>query len=127
MADAALGYFRRLGRRLTEDIDRLDAEELAEVACASGATKVSDAAAGDEVTLCGRLRSVEACPKAAGASVAAEFFDGTGTVALVWIGRRKIPGIEPGREIIVHGRIGQRDGGRVIYNPRYELQDNTES
>ncbi len=71
----------------------------------------------------GRLRSVEACPKAAGAEVEAEFFDGTDSIALVWIGRRRIPGIEPGRRILVRGRIGERAGGKVIYNPYYELHE----
>jgi hypothetical protein len=73
----------------------------------------------------GRLRSVEACPKSAGAEVEAELYDGTDSVTLVWIGRRKIPGIEPGRNILVHGRVGDRGGARVIYNPYYELRGNS--
>lgn len=73
----------------------------------------------------GRLRSVEACPKSASAGLEAEFFDGTDAVSLVWIGRRRIPGIEPGRRILVHGRIGERDGAKVIFNPYYELRGNS--
>ncbi|MFD0361279.1 OB-fold nucleic acid binding domain-containing protein [Nocardia sp. GCM10030253] len=125
MPSAASGYFRRLGRRLTEDIDRLDAEELAETADASGACRASECRRGDEATMLGRLRSVEACPKSAGASVQAEFFDGTDAITLVWIGRRRIPGIEPGRRILVRGRVGDRDGRKVIYNPYYELRGNS--
>ena len=109
------GYFRRLGRRLTADIDQLDAEELAETDCCRG----------EEATILGRLRSVEACPKAAGATVQAEFFDGTDAITLVWIGRRRIPGIEPGRRILVRGRVGDRDGRKVIFNPYYELRGNS--
>ena len=124
-SNPASGYFRRLGRRLTEDIDRLDAEELAETAEASGACHVSDCRRGEEATMLGRLRSVEACPKSAGASVKAEFFDGTDAINLVWIGRRRIPGIEPGRRILVRGRVGDRDGHKVIYNPYYELRGNS--
>ena len=30
MAPAAAGYFRKLTRKLTEDVDQLDAEEMAE-------------------------------------------------------------------------------------------------
>ncbi|QIS13726.1 MULTISPECIES: OB-fold nucleic acid binding domain-containing protein [Nocardia] len=125
MPSAALGYFRRLGRRLTEDIDRLDAEELAETVDASGACRASECQRGAEVTMLGRLRSVEACPKSAGASLQAEFFDGTDAITLVWIGRRRIPGIEPGRRIMVRGRVGERDGRKVIYNPYYELRGNS--
>lgn len=125
MPSPASGYFRRLSRRLTEDIDRLDAEELAETADASGACRVADCRRGEEVTMLGRLRSVEACPKAAGATVQAEFFDGTDAIDLVWIGRRRIPGIEPGRRLLVRGRIGERDGRKVIFNPYYELRGNS--
>ena len=70
----------------------------------------------------GRLRSVEACSKSANAAVQAEFFDGTDTLSLVWMGRRKIAGIESGTQLLVRGRVGERDGRKVIYNPYYELR-----
>lgn len=122
MATAAAGYFRRLTRRLTEDLEQLDAEEMVETSQASGATRACDCARGEEATMFGRLRSVEACPKSANPSVRAEFFDGTDPVTLVWIGRRRIPGIEPGKTLMVRGRIGDRDGQKVIFNPYYELR-----
>ncbi|MEU0545849.1 OB-fold nucleic acid binding domain-containing protein [Nocardia sp. NPDC005978] len=124
--DTPSGYFRRLSRRLTADLDRLDAEELAETSEASGACQASQCRRGEEVTMLGRLRSVEACPKSAGAEFSAEFFDGTDSVSLIFIGRRRIPGLEPGRRILVRGRVGERrDGGKVIYNPYYELRGNS--
>lgn len=70
----------------------------------------------------GRLRSVEVSPKSAQASLEAELFDGTDSVTLVWIGRRRIPGVEAGRTVRVQGRLAERDGAKVLYNPRYELQ-----
>ncbi|MCE5290400.1 OB-fold nucleic acid binding domain-containing protein [Smaragdicoccus niigatensis] len=120
---AHAGYLRRLGRRLTEDLDRLDAEEMAETADASGACRASECCRGDEVTMLGRLRSVEMAPRCAGASLEAEFFDGTDTVTLVWMGQRRIPGIEPGKRVMVRGRVGERAGEKVIYNPYYELRE----
>ena len=41
---------------------------------------------------------------------------------LIWLGRRKIEGIAAGRQLKAYGRIGTRNGCRVIYNPRYELE-----
>ena len=123
MAPAAAGYFRRLTRKLTEDIDQLDAQEMAESSEASGARRACDCSRGEEVTMLGRLRSVEACSKAASANIEAEFFDGTDAVTLVWIGRRKIPGIEPGKTVMIRGRVGERDGRKIVYNPYYELRD----
>ena len=125
MAPAAAGYFRRLTRKLTEDIEQLDAEEMAESSEASGARRACDCARGEEVTMLGRLRSVEACSKAANATIEAEFFDGTDTVTLVWIGRRKIAGIEPGKTVLVRGRVGEREGHKIVYNPYYELRDDS--
>ena len=52
----------------------------------------------------------------------AELWDGTGQVTLVWLGRRDIPGIQPGRRIVVHGRLTNRKGEPTIFNPSYELQ-----
>ncbi|MGN7134335.1 OB-fold nucleic acid binding domain-containing protein [Rhodococcoides corynebacterioides] len=122
MAPAAAGYFRRMARKLTEDIDQLDAEDMESESRASGAQRACDCARGDEVTMIGRLRSVEACSKSANAAVQAEFFDGTDTLSLVWMGRRKIAGIESGTQLLVRGRVGERDGRKVIYNPYYELR-----
>ena len=92
MASTAAGYFRRLARRITTDVETLDAREMSETAEASGAQRACDCSRGEEVTVLGRLRSVEVCPSAAAATLEAELFDGTEGVMLVWIGRRRIPG-----------------------------------
>jgi hypothetical protein len=52
----------------------------------------------------------------------ADLFDGTDVVTLVWLGRRHIAGIEPGRMLTVRGRVAVRDDRKVIYNPYYELE-----
>jgi hypothetical protein len=44
-------------------------------------------------------------------------------ITLVWLGRRRIAGIEPGRQVKVEGRIGVQDKARVMFNPRYELRN----
>jgi hypothetical protein len=65
---------------------------------------------------------VELCPTDEAATLEAELFDGTQGVTLIWLGRRRIAGIEPGRTIKVRGRMAERDGQKVLYNPYYELQ-----
>jgi hypothetical protein len=54
--------------------------------------------------------------------VDAELFDGSGSVHLVWLGRSRIPGIEPGRALVARGRVSEHDGVKVIFNPWYELK-----
>lgn len=121
MATTDGGAFKRMLRRLTSDVDTLDAVDLSEDAERSGAQRASDCACGDEVEVLGRLRSVEFCSQDADASLEAELFDGSEGVTLIWLGRRRIPGIEPGRTMRVRGRLAVRDGRKVLYNPFYEI------
>jgi ATP-dependent DNA helicase RecG-like protein len=119
----AEGYLRRLTRRLTEDPEQLDVEQLSDDAANTGAQKAIDCHRGQEVTMIGTLRSVECNGKGCAGGVKAELFDGTDSVMLVWLGQRRIPGIESGRTLKVHGRVGKLDSGaKAIYNPHYEIQ-----
>ncbi|MGZ5362854.1 MAG: OB-fold nucleic acid binding domain-containing protein [Mycobacterium sp.] len=119
----AEGYLRRLTRRLTEAPEQHDVDELTDDAANTGASKAIDCQRGQEVTMVGLLRSVECNGKGCAGGVKAELFDGTDTVMLVWLGQRRIPGIESGRTLKVHGRVGKLDNGsKAIYNPHYEIQ-----
>ena len=51
----------------------------------------------------------------------AEFSDGSGVLTLIWMGRRAIPGVTAGRELVVTGRVSDVDGQRRLYNPWYQL------
>ncbi|HVL82723.1 MAG TPA: OB-fold nucleic acid binding domain-containing protein [Pseudonocardia sp.] len=115
------GVFRRMLRRLTSDVESLDADDLSSDSERSGAQRASDCACGQEVEVLGRVRTVEFCPQDAEASLEAELFDGTEGVTLIWMGRRRIPGIEPGRTMRVRGRMAVREGRKVLYNPYYEI------
>lgn len=87
-----------------------------------GALTIAEAPDRVPVTLRGTLRSVTLMPRGGAPSLEAALEDGTGTVTLVWLGRRRIAGIEAGRDLSATGRIGVHDGRRIIYNPRYELR-----
>jgi hypothetical protein len=74
-------------------------------------------------TVAGRLRTVVLRTDGRSPSVEAELFDGTGQVALVWMGRRRIVGLEAGTRLVATGRVAQlADGRLVVYNPTYELR-----
>jgi hypothetical protein len=119
----AEGFVRRLTRKLTENPEERDAQELTGEAESTGAHRAIDCQRGQEVTMVGTLRTVETNAKGCVGGVRAEFFDGTDTVLLVWLGQRRIPGIECGRTLRVRGRLGRLDnGGKAIYNPQYEIQ-----
>jgi len=84
-------------------------------------TPISEAPLREKVRLRGALRTVTLRPRGGVPALEAELDDGTGVITVVWLGRRRITGIEPGRSISVEGRIGLHDGTRLMYNPRYEL------
>lgn len=69
----------------------------------------------------GTLRSVTSRPIDGVTALEAELHDGSEALTLIWLGREEIEGIEPGRTMTVHGRVGRRGKERVLYNPRYEL------
>ncbi len=87
----------------------------------SGAVSIADAPDRERVTLRGSLRTVTLRPRAGVPALEAELNDGSGVITIVWLGRRRIAGIEPGRAIEVEGRIGDHEGVRCMYNPRYQL------
>jgi hypothetical protein len=121
MAGRASGV-KALLRRFTASEQELEAEDLQRASEEAGATSVCDCSRGTSVTVSGRLRSVVYTPKTNLPTLEAELFDGSGTVTLVWLGRRRIVGIEPGRRLSASGRLALDGDRKVIYNPFYELE-----
>ncbi len=84
-------------------------------------TRIEDAPDRLPVLLEGTLRTVTLRPRGGVPALEAELADGTGSIILVWLGRRRIIGVGAGAAMRVQGRIGLHDGARTMYNPRYEL------
>lgn len=115
------GRLRRSLSRWASSHD-LHAQELRSDSVKAGCSPIADAADREYVELQGSLRTVTLRPRGGVPALEAELYDGSGVLTLVWLGRRRIAGIEPGRSIRVEGRIGNQDATRVMYNPRYELR-----
>lgn len=116
------GRFRKAMARLTEgDAEVADRELRGELESA-GATAVSQCMKGEPVTVAGTLRAVTLRPRAGVPTLEAELYDGTGSVTLIWLGRRRIGGIECGRSLVARGRLTTHDGRPTLYNAEYELR-----
>jgi amino acid transporter len=117
-----------LRQRLTAGRDALQAAEVqAEITGITQvggipATPIAESHNGEVVDVAGTLRAVTLRPTGGNMTMEADLWDGTGSINLVWLGRRNIPGIQPGRRIIVHGRLASIKGEPTIYNPSYELR-----
>jgi hypothetical protein len=45
----------------------------------------------------------------------------TPRLRVVWLGRRRVPGIEAGTEVRLEGMLAHSHGLPTIFNPRYEI------
>lgn len=114
---------QRLRRALSNWADSSDQEarDLRDSFATSGLVTIELAPDREKVRLTGSLRTVTLRPRGGVPALEADLYDGTGVLTLIWLGRRRITGIDPGRSLTVEGRIGVQDGFRVMFNPRYEL------
>jgi hypothetical protein len=102
--------------------DDMEAKELQTDAVKAGCCPIADAVDRERVELRGSLRTVTLRPRGGVPALEAELYDGSGVITLIWLGRRRIAGIEAGRQVKVEGRIGVQEHTRVMFNPRYELR-----
>ncbi len=116
------GRFKRALHRFAADVDEVDDAALRTTSTSLGAIAVDQCSLGLPVVVAGTLRAVVLRPLAGVPTLEAELYDGTGCVTLVWLGRRRIRGIDPGRTLMASGRLTKRDGKATLFNPEYELQ-----
>ena len=115
------GVFRRTVSRLATSAKVHEAEQLQKGCVELGATPVAELPHRERATVAGTLRTVTLRPRAGVPALVAELYDGSGTISLIWLGRRQIRGIEPGRQLRGYGRVTFDGNQPVIFNPRYEL------
>ena len=112
---------KNLRKRLSSTADDLDRDRLCTHFDALGLTPIEDAPRRTLVRVGGEVQALEVVPRAGSPSLEVVFSDGHGKAVAVFTGRRRIPGISPGREILVEG-VGREERGRlVLLNPAYTL------
>lgn len=120
MAEQKSGLRATISRWANQDRD--EARELRKDTRKAGLVAISDAADREKVIVQGTLKTVTLRPRGGVPALEAELYDGSGSISVIWLGRRRIGGIAPGRVLRVEGRIGVQDDVRVMYNPRYDLK-----
>ena len=86
-----------------------------------GTTPISEAQWRNRVRVAGRVKSVRVQPRAGTSNLECVLADDTGRLLLVFQGRRRIPGIQPGARLVVEGMVGDWARRQAILNPDYEL------
>lgn len=122
LTDPPPGRLRRAVQRLTRSDADVEAQRLQALASAQqGCTPIQQVVARQRVVVSGCVRTVTVRPRSGRPCLEAQIYDGTGLVTLCWLGRRRIPGINPGRSLQVQGLVSDNEGRLTMYNPRYEL------
>lgn len=120
--DLPNGRLRRALKKLAATPEELDADQLEQAREVHSCQQIDAVTDREVVRVFGHLKNVALAPRAGTPTVEAALYDGSGVITLVWLGRRTIPGIRPGADLVACGRVSCHEGRRVMYNPRYELR-----
>jgi RecG-like helicase len=115
------GVLRRLSDRLVSPAHELEAAELRRESDDLGVIHLGDVSQRALVTVCGEVRSVTLRPRDETPALDVELWDGSDSLHLIWLGRRRIAGIVPGIKIQATGRVTKQRKVRTIFNPAYEF------
>ena len=109
---------RRDGPRRPAGVLAAD-ETLAQRAGAT--TPIASVVARQRLRVAGRVKSVRVQPRAGTSNLECVLSDGTGGLLLVFQGRPKIAGIEPGARLVAEGMVGTWGRRLAMLNPSFEL------
>ena len=111
----------RLRRSLGRTTDDLHAAALQARFASTEATPIGEAPDRGAVRVRGEVASLQVVPRAGARAVEATLDDGSGRAVVVFTGRTRVGGLDPGRAVEVVG-MARRVGGRlVLLNPEYRL------
>ncbi len=77
----------------------------------------------DVVTLSGRVLTARSSSRDEAPLITCEVVGRDGTVTALFRGRHTVPGLVPGAQVRLRGRVGDRDGHPVMNSPALELID----
>jgi amino acid transporter len=88
---------------------------------AGATTPIASVMPRQRVRVAGRVKSVRVQPRAGTANLECVLSDGTGGLLLVFQGRPRIAGIEPGSRLVAEGMVGTWGRRPAMLNPSFEL------
>jgi len=88
---------------------------------AGGAAAIGSVQWRHRVSVAGRVRSVRVQPRGGTSNLECVLVDDSGAILVVFQGRPRIPGIEPGARLVATGMVGSWDRRLAMLNPDYEL------
>jgi RecG-like helicase len=121
MATGTRSVLSRVTARLSRTDEQVDADVLRRRTTQHGATTISELRDRELASVSGTVRCVTLRPRTNVPALVVELYDGSTAMNLVWLGRRRIGGIEPGTYLKAHGRVTYQQGTPTMFNPAYEI------
>ncbi|MEY2778793.1 MAG: hypothetical protein RL008_889 [Actinomycetota bacterium] len=119
--------FRSWLRSFYASDEELAAYELSEQAEIRGSTLIEEIDRGKPIQVTGVVKSATVRPNTQVPTYEVEVFDGSGSLTVIWQGRKHVTGVEPGTRIEVEGRITFLSGKPCLHNPVYKILSSEES
>jgi len=113
--------FRSWLRSFYASDEDLAAYELSEQAEIRGSTLIEEIDRGKPIQVTGVVKSATVRPNTQVPTYEVEVFDGSGSLTVIWQGRKHVTGVEPGTRIEVEGRITFLSGKPCLHNPVYRI------
>jgi len=118
--------FRSWLRSFYASDEELAAYELSEQAEIRGSTLIEEIDRGKPIQVTGVVKSATVRPNTQVPTYEVEVFDGSGSLTVIWQGRKHVTGVEPGARIEVEGRITFLSGKPCLHNPVYKILSSEE-
>jgi RecG-like helicase len=104
--------------------EELAAYELSLNSEIRGSTLIEEVERGETIQVTGVVKSATVRPNTQVPTYEVEVFDGSGSLIVIWQGRKHVKGVEPGTRIEVEGRITFLSGKPCLHNPVYRILSN---
>jgi DNA/RNA endonuclease YhcR with UshA esterase domain len=106
---------------LTASRRELEADEERRISHVPGATPVAEVVPRRRAVVAGTVTALTYRPRTQTPALAARLSDGTGSLEVIFLGRREVPGITPGRRLVAEGMVYDDHGRPAMFNPAYRL------
>jgi len=112
---------RKLVEKLNKTSEELHREDVVGFCEKLGAVPIDEITERTRMRTAGEIASTRIVPRAGAPSLEVNINDGRASMCAVFLGRRRIAGLTPGRRVIVEGMAGRQDSRLIVYNPWYQL------
>lgn len=112
---------RKMVDRLRTPVEELDRRDLASFCSTLDGVPLDELAPRQRARIAGEVRAVRIVPRADADALEAIVSDGRGSVTAVFLGRRHLAGVTPGRRLVLEGMVTDDGDQLAVFNPVYEL------